>query len=171
MEASNIHVIACNGAGENGGQFYIYEYLNRPGFRAILPPNWGNALGGRDFGTYQEAASVACGVAQQDPFPPADAASAATAQGCEGGPGTQCTFGCPPGMALGGRLWGTGVYTDDSNICSAAVHSGSMSQAAGGWVTITILEGQSSYAGSTQYGLTSTAYGGWGRSFVIAGVR
>lgn len=69
VEASNIHVLVCNGAGENGGQFYIYEYLNRPGFRAILPPNWGSPLGGQDFGTYQEAASIACGVVAPPPPP------------------------------------------------------------------------------------------------------
>jgi len=32
----------------NGGSFYIYQYVNRLGFRAILPPNWGRAIGGRD---------------------------------------------------------------------------------------------------------------------------
>src|SRR5437879_4397601 len=40
VEESTIHIIRCNGPGENGGQFYIYQYLKRTGFRAILPPNW-----------------------------------------------------------------------------------------------------------------------------------
>ena len=38
VEASVITVVNCNGAGENGRQYYIYQYVNRPGFRAILPP-------------------------------------------------------------------------------------------------------------------------------------
>ena len=42
VEASVISVLKCNGAGENGRQFYIYQYVNRLGFRAILPPYWGS---------------------------------------------------------------------------------------------------------------------------------
>lgn len=61
VEESNIHVIRCNGAGENGGQFYIYQYLKRSGFRAILPPNWGRPIGGHDWGSFAEAAAAACG--------------------------------------------------------------------------------------------------------------
>lgn len=63
VEASVIHVIACNGAGENGGQYYVYQYVNRAGFRAILPPNWGQALGGHDWSSFAEAAQAACGTA------------------------------------------------------------------------------------------------------------
>jgi len=61
VEAALITIIACNGAGENGGQFYIYGYANRPAFRAVHPPDWGHAVGGRDFGTFQQAARAACG--------------------------------------------------------------------------------------------------------------
>ena len=60
VEKSMIHVVACNSHGENGGQFYIYQYLNRHGFRAIKPPDWGHPLGGKDFGTFGEAVAVAC---------------------------------------------------------------------------------------------------------------
>jgi hypothetical protein len=61
VEESTINVVACNGAGENGGQYYIYQYHKRPGFRAISPPNWAQAIGGRDWPTLGEAASAACG--------------------------------------------------------------------------------------------------------------
>ena len=54
-EAANIHVVKCG----NGDTLYIYEYLNRVGFRVIRPPAWGSAIGGRDFQTYQEALAVA----------------------------------------------------------------------------------------------------------------
>jgi hypothetical protein len=68
VEASMISVINCNGAGEHGGQFWIYQYTNRAGYRAILPPHWANALGGKDWPTFQEAATVAClGVAIAPP--------------------------------------------------------------------------------------------------------
>lgn len=72
VERSIIYVTMCNGAGENGAQIYIYGYLDRPGFRSISPPNWGAAIGGRDFETFAEAAQVGCGsglVAPQIPSP------------------------------------------------------------------------------------------------------
>jgi hypothetical protein len=102
-------------------------------------------------------------------FPPADEAAAIVGQDCAGPVGTQCTFGCPPGMTLGTRLWGTGVYTDDSNVCTAAVHAGAITQAGGGFVTIVIGGGHDSYAPSTQNGITSSGWGRWERSFTIAG--
>ncbi len=54
-EAATINIVACNGQ-----QFYIYEYLNRPGARAIRPPDWSHPVGGRDFETYEEALHAAC---------------------------------------------------------------------------------------------------------------
>src|SRR5262249_12485093 len=57
VEASTIHVIACHGASE-GRQLYIYQYTKRPGFRAIAPPNWGNAAGGGASASLAEAAAA-----------------------------------------------------------------------------------------------------------------
>ena len=54
VESSLIHMMNCP-----GGPTYIYQYVNRRGFRVIHPPNWSNAIGGRDFGTCQEAQTVA----------------------------------------------------------------------------------------------------------------
>ncbi len=54
-EAATIHILDCPGRGE----VYIYEYTNRRGFRAIKPPNWGAALGGRDFETMELAVQAA----------------------------------------------------------------------------------------------------------------
>jgi hypothetical protein len=56
VEAANVHIMAC----ANGHQFYVYQYVNRPGFRAVSPPDWGQAIGGQDFGTFQEAVDAAC---------------------------------------------------------------------------------------------------------------
>jgi chitinase len=87
-----------------------------------------------------------------------------TAGGYGGGPGSQVSFTCP----AGGEpfpVWGTDIYTDDSSICTAAVHKGLITFAAGGNVTIEILGGQGSYTGSVQNGVTSNSWGSWGRSF------
>lgn len=57
VEAAVIHGVNCQG----GGSIYVFEYLNRRGFRAIQPPNWGRALGGGDFANFADAASMGCG--------------------------------------------------------------------------------------------------------------
>ena len=71
---------------------------------------------------------------------------------------------CP----LGGQIrlaWGSNVYTDDSSICTAAVHVGLITVDQGGQVTIEILDGQEEYFGSDFNGVTSTDYGPWAGSF------
>ena len=59
VESALIHLVACTGGARSGRQYYIYQYRNRPGFRAILPPDWGHALGGRDLPSYGQALGVA----------------------------------------------------------------------------------------------------------------
>ncbi len=80
---------------------------------------------------------------------------------------TEFTVECEPGGAPG-NVWGTGTYTDDSSICTAAVHDGLISAADGGEVQFRLVPGQESYAGSTANGITSKDYGSWGASFVFA---
>jgi len=67
----------------------------------------------------------------------------------------------------GGRVWGSGTYTDDSNIAMAAVHAGKLKVGETGWVTIRILPGQSSYSGSTANGVETNEYGEYEGSFVF----
>ena len=74
VEASVIHTVQCNSAGENGRAFYLYQYTKRLGFRAIVPPYWASPIGGRDFASFNEAASAACGSSRSTP-PVAAAAS------------------------------------------------------------------------------------------------
>ena len=107
--------------------------------------------------------------APQRPFPPAGESASATAQSCQGGAGTECSYGCAPGFPLGGSVWGTGIYTDDSSVCNAAVHAGAISHSEGGWVTVVIADGQEAYRGSTANGVTSQDYPSWGRSYTFAG--
>ena len=78
--------------------------------------------------------------------------------------GERFSYSCPAG-GTAGSLWGTGTYTDDSSICTAAVHAGLISLASGGTVTIEIRAGQQSYQGSNQNGVTSASYAAWSGSF------
>lgn len=81
----------------------------------------------------------------------------------------QFSIDCAPGFALD-SVWGTDIYTDDSDVCTAAVHAGVITQAAGGTVTYEIRPGQKSFASSTRHGVTTMAYNGtWDGSFAIVG--
>jgi hypothetical protein len=95
-------------------------------------------------------------------------ACASRGQDLAGDVGATVTATCP--AACSGAVWGTDIYTDDSSVCTAAVHAGAIS-AEGGIVDITILEGQESYAGSEQNGVTSSEWGSWERSFSVAPAR
>ena len=66
-----------------------------------------------------------------------------------------------------GNLWGTEIYTDDSTLSKAVVHMGLAKVNQTVLVKIQILPGQTSYTGSTQYGITSNDYGSYAGSYKI----
>ena len=70
----------------------------------------------------------------------------------------------------GKTFFWAGVYTDDSRVCSAAVHAGLITLARGGTVTIKILPGRPSYLGSTRNGVRSSPWASYtgSYSFVVA---
>ena len=61
-EPAILSLFSCPGA-DNGRQYWIYHYTERqrgdPTFRVILPPNWGQPIGGHDLTTREEAEKVA----------------------------------------------------------------------------------------------------------------
>jgi hypothetical protein len=65
VEAATIHVMSCGGA-----EVFIYEYMNRRGYRVIRPPDWSHAIGGRDFATIDEAMAVAAQAFSAPATPP-----------------------------------------------------------------------------------------------------
>ncbi|MEM8559713.1 MAG: LCCL domain-containing protein [Bacteroidota bacterium] len=82
------------------------------------------------------------------------------------GVGARLRFDCPEGGAFS-TVWGTDLYTDDSSVCTAAVHAGVITQDAGGSVVIELRPGADSYDGSTRNGVTTRDWGNWGNSFVV----
>ncbi len=72
---------------------------------------------------------------------------------------------CAAGFRLS-SVWGSGPYTADSNICTAAVHSGVVSKD-GGAVFVTARPGQNQFVGSENNGVNTANWGAYGRSFVI----
>jgi len=89
-----------------------------------------------------------------------------TAEGLEASVGQRVTLKLPSNGQVS-SVWGTGVYTNDSSIGSAAVHMGLLTFEKSGEVTIEIRKGQASYEGSIRNGVSSTPYGEWGESFVF----
>lgn len=101
-------------------------------------------------------------------FPPSGATVIGwsdSATGYRGSPGTHVVW-CPPG-GTAATVWGAGPYTDDSSICTAAVHAGAITLLAGGQVTIRTAEPLASYPASTANGITTIAYGPYEHAFSV----
>ena len=70
-----------------------------------------------------------------------------------------------------GSVWGTDTYTTDSHLATAAVHSGALKMGQTGTVKVTILQGQSSYQGSTRNGITSYPWSTFPASYKVEPLR
>ena len=77
---------------------------------------------------------------------------------------------CPPGGSAH-RVWGTDTYSDDSSVCTAAVHRGLLTYADGGEVLIEHRPGLESYRGTTRNDVTTLEWDSWPGSFVFIGAR
>jgi hypothetical protein len=75
------------------------------------------------------------------------------------------------GRNLPDWIWGTDIYTDDSDIPTAAVHAGLLKEGETAEVKVTILEGRPQFHGSTRNGVTTTGYGPWGGSYKVEAVK
>ncbi len=71
------------------------------------------------------------------------------------------------GSTNAGQLWGTGIYTADSDVAAAAVHAGLLAPGQTATVGVYMMGWWPSYQGSTRNGMTSYGWGGsWGFTFV-----
>jgi hypothetical protein len=74
------------------------------------------------------------------------------------------TYGCacPPSVLANsppaGSVYGTVVYTSDSNICVAAVHAGALKAATAGRVSVQMIDSPAVYKGTTQNGVKSEVW-------------
>ena len=62
-------------------------------------------------------------------------------------------------------MWGTGVYTGGSSICTAAVHFGLISPDTGGSVAFDVLGAQPEFVGSEARGVASGDHDAFGPAF------
>lgn len=90
----------------------------------------------------------------------------ANLKGYEGQVGQTFSF-LVTGNIRAGAVWGTDVYTTDSALAAAAVHAGAVANGATAAVRVTMIPGQSSYAGSARNGVTTAAWGAYAVSYRI----
>ena len=69
--------------------------------------------------------------------------------------------------SIGGSVWGTDVYTDDSSIAAAAVHAGLLQPDETGTIMVTVQSGRENYRGSARNGVASKDYLDWERSYTL----
>jgi hypothetical protein len=71
---------------------------------------------------------------------------------------------CSPRAISSGGVWGSGIYTDDSKICRAALHARRV-KPRGGNVRFIMRPGQRQYISTSRNGVRSKSYGSWHGSF------
>lgn len=96
------------------------------------------------------------------------AAALAKARSCPAtiGSETQVLCACPAD-APARSVWGSGPYTGDSNLCTAAIHAGIIGQG-GGLIAATAVDGQDVYTGSDANGVMTRDWGRYGTSVAIS---
>jgi LCCL domain len=68
-----------------------------------------------------------------------------------------------------GPIWGTDVYTSDTNLGTACVHMGLLKVGETGAVKVAIVESIPLFHGSSRNGITSQSWQtGWGGAFTVA---
>lgn len=73
---------------------------------------------------------------------------------------------CKAGFPLR-SVWGSGLYTSDSDVCTAAVHAGVITSS-GGTIETILAPTQASYSGSSKNGITTSKWGAYnGTSFYV----
>lgn len=106
------------------------------------------------------------------PAPPASAGKGtpttweANASSLNSKDGETLTLQCSPG-GTARSVWGSDIYTSDSSICTAAVHSGLITYQQGGTVTVELRPGRTIYGCSERNGVVTSPYGTYQQSFVF----
>jgi hypothetical protein len=86
----------------------------------------------------------------------------------QGENGTRISGDCPPATTNDfDFVWGTGLYTDDSSLCTIAVHYGLWDVTSGGQIVVELRPGEPGYTGSTNNGVTTSDYQAWTGSVVV----
>lgn len=93
--------------------------------------------------------------------------SVPTVAACGRYPGGEGPYVCGCTGRESGSVWGSGPYTSDSDLCTAARHAGVIG-AGGGTITVLGMRGLSSYVGSEANGVRTSNWGSYGSSVVFS---
>jgi hypothetical protein len=74
---------------------------------------------------------------------------------------------CPRAGTLKAPIWGTELYTHDSAICVAAVHTGALKVESGGIVHVRRAPGAKEFPASERYGIASMRWGASENAFAV----
>jgi hypothetical protein len=73
--------------------------------------------------------------------------------------------------AKGGGVWGSGTYTADSSLATAAIHAGLLTDGEWGLIRVEFANGLANYVGTERNGVATQSYGNFQMSFVISKVK
>lgn len=96
----------------------------------------------------------------------ATSASGASSEVCDVIPGDVDFHTCECTDDIGGSVWGSGPYTADSNICTAARHAGYI-EAGGGEVVVLRVQGLEEYTGTDFNSETTSSWGSYDSSVIF----
>lgn len=125
--------------------------------------------GGGSTSTAAENSNISPPPPPSPPFSAAEGKPATwevNASSLNGKDGQTITLACSAG-GTAHSVWGSDIYTADSSICTAGVHSGLITYQQGGAVTIELRPGRTIYGCSERNGVTTSPYGSYPRSFVF----
>lgn len=147
---SNICVAARHAGmiGASGGQVEVFAAPGQAAYtgtmaNGVQSANWGS------YGSSFEFKRGSVGLAPCTSYP--------------GGPGP---YACACTGTESGSVWGSGPYTADSNLCTAARHAGVVG-ATGGEITVLGFGGLERYTGSAANGVQTSNWGSYGASVIF----
>ena len=136
------------------GTIPLYRYFSPAATNHLYTTVWSELYGGNGYYNYE---GVACYVYPRDNCP-------TDVQSWRGG--SQGVCACGPSQSAVGNVWGTDIYTDNSNPCRAAAHRGILPYNVG-TIRVTMQGPQNWYQGSTRNGITSYNSGWWYGSYTV----
>ncbi len=153
--------------GAEGGAVRVTNTGPRERFAASMSNGFRSSAFGRWPGSFAVSGSVTGTASSSSENGTADAYVPPCPSGLMNRRGEAYGFDCRCTGNFGSRtVWGTGPYTDDSHVCTAARHAGLIG-VEGTVVRVTAVPGQARYESSTANGVTTLTYGAWPGSFTV----
>ncbi|MDP2343969.1 MAG: LCCL domain-containing protein [Deltaproteobacteria bacterium] len=147
-----------------GGRTTLQVSPGQPAYSSSLK----NGINSAAWGAWQGSFIITNGMPLQTSPGPQAISWSTTATTWRGQLGRRIEVRCPPGGSAGSVYGGDPSYTDDSSICTAAVHAGRIGLGEGGVVLVEIAAGRPQFASTSANGITTRAWErSWDGAFLI----